>query len=562
MRIFFSIISLWFVLCFSPITWAKVSMNHLFVELSDAMSQVKQQNVEQAKPHLLTLQAQFEALPTYQSEQGKQVSKALEQALLTPNQLHLDQLSKALYAFEKEQNPIDYVAKRQQFTKRIMPVYEKLHQAIQTQQLTAAQTEYKRFNTTWTVNEKVVRDTSLGHYGQIETAMTLLRIAMFSEPADFAEMSKQSINLGNALESFQQGKTLQPQSAQHPNAPETLPAGIELLEKSYQHLLNRQNTQAKEDITLFIQQWPIFEGEVRTRDSNLYTQIESNLPLILLKGDDPDNLVQFRNLIDDLYRLDIMGSYSALDAMLVLLREGTEALLIIIALLTALNAANQPKAKRWIYGGAGLGILASIGSAVALQQLFPAVSAGKNREILEGAVGIFAVIMMLLVGGWLHSKSSIKGWKKFMDKHITQAIATGSLISMFSLSFLSVFREGAETILFYAGMLPLISLNDLLLGIGLALVLLCLIAFCMAKSSHHLPIPTLFKLMTLLIYLLGFKILGVSIHALQLTQTLEIHSVTAIPNIPVIGFYANVESIVAQLIYLLSIPLVGKLFKR
>ena len=232
-----------------------------------------------------------------------------------------------------------------------------------------------------------------------------------------------------------------------------------------------------------------------------------------------------------------------------------------MALLTTLNAANQPKAKRWVYTGAGLGLLASVMGAVALQHLFPAISAGTNREILEGTVGIVAVAMMLFVGAWLHSKSSISGWKNFVDKQVSQALLTGSLIPILSLSFLSVFREGAETILFYAGMLPLISSEDLLIGLGLALLLLAIIAAVMTFSSKRLPMHQLFKAMTLLIYALGFKILGVSIHALQLTQVLPRHLLD-LPNVEWFGFYASMEGITAQVIYLALIPIVAKYFMK
>lgn len=543
----------------SVCAYAKVETSSLFVHLSDAMAAVKQNEMAKSEPFLTALQQEFEAIPSHHSKAGQAVSSALNFAKSSPTLENFEQLSKALYAFEKEQNPVDYAQQRQKFAKRVSPVYQQLLKAVQAHNLDNVQTAFKQFNRTWTANEKVVRETSLGHYGQIETAMTLLRIAMLSEPANFAEMEKQAADLGQSLADFNAGNVIQPQSAA--NAPTTLPDGIKLLEKSYAAFENNQLEQARADITLFIQQWAIFEGEVRTRDGSLYTRVESDLPVIMVKGNEPANLQKLQFLINDLNRLDIAGSYGIVDAMLVLLREGIEALLIIMALLTTLNAANQPKAKRWVYTGAGLGLLASVMGAVALQHLFPAISAGTNREILEGTVGIVAVAMMLFVGAWLHSKSSISGWKNFVDKQVSQALLTGSLIPILSLSFLSVFREGAETILFYAGMLPLISSEDLLIGLGLALLLLAIVATVMTFSSKRLPMHQLFKAMTLLIYALGFKILGVSIHALQLTQVLPRHLLD-LPNVEWFGFYASIEGITAQVIYLALIPIVAKYFTK
>ncbi|AUI65726.1 MULTISPECIES: FTR1 family protein [Glaesserella] len=541
--------------------YAKVETSHLFVHLSDAMAEVKRGEAAKSQPYLTALQQEFVAIPSHNSQAGQAVSSALNFAISEPNLDNFEQLSKALYAFEKEQNPVDYEQKRQQFAKRVMPVYQKLLQAVQQQDLEAVQQGYKRFNQTWTLNEKIVRETSLGHYGQIETAMTLLRIAMLSEPANFAEMQTQAVKLGESLADFKSGKQLQPQAASA-NAPTTLQEGIKLLEKSYQAFSDNQVSQGQADITLFIQQWAVFEGEVRTRDGALYNRVESDLPVILVKGNQADNLAHFRTLLDDLQQLDLASSYGIVDAMLILLREGTEALLIIMALLTTLTVARQPQAKRWVYAGAGLGVLASIAGAVALQLLFPAISAGTNREILEGVVGIVAVLMMLFVGAWLHSKSSLKGWQNFINKQVAQALATGSLFSMLALSFLSVFREGAETILFYAGMLPMMTMQDFLLGILFALILLAVMAWAMNRFSHKLPIHHLFKVMTLLIYGLGFKILGVSIQALQLTQILPRHIIDGVPNVTAIGFYSSWEGLVAQLIYIFIILVITKFLNR
>lgn len=277
---------------------------------------------------MTALQQDFEAISSHQSQAGQAVSSSLKIAIAQPDLAHFEQLSKALYAFEKEQNPVDYEQKRQQFAKRVMPVYQKLLQAAQKQDLDAVQQTYKRFNQTWTLNEKVVRETSLGHYGQIETAITLLRIAMLSEPANFPEMQTQAVKLGDALADFKSGKLLQPQAVQA-DAPTTLKDGITLLEKSYQAFSENQISQGQADITLFIQQWAVFEGEVRTRDGALYNRVESDLPVILVKGNQAENLVHFRTLLDDLQRLDLASSYGIVDAMLILLREGTEALLLL-----------------------------------------------------------------------------------------------------------------------------------------------------------------------------------------------------------------------------------------
>jgi len=188
-----------------------------------------------------------------------------------------------------------------------------------------------------------------------------------------------------------------------------------------------------------------------------------------------------------------------------------------------------------------------------LVKFLPSNMAGNTREMLEGIVGIIAVIMMLFVGIWLHSKSSAVAWSQFLKKHTASAVTAGSFISLASLSFLAVFREGAETVLFYAGILPKIELSQFFLGIAIALAILALVAFIILKTSVKLPMHVLFKVFTWLIYFLGFKMLGVSIHALQLTGDISINVLSALPTINVIGFFPTTETLVAHVIYVLIV---------
>ena len=242
--------------------------------------------------------------------------------------------------------------------------------------------------------------------------------------------------------------------------------------------------------------------------------------------------------------------------MLILLREGVEALLIVMALVTTLKAAKMRKGLKWVYGGAVAGVLASAVIAVILQVVFPAVTSGANREIIEGGVGIFAVAMMILIGIWLHSKSSVKQWNDFMDRKMKTVTATGSFVSMFALSFLAVFREGAETILFYVGIIPRITTANFLIGIALAIAVLVIIAVAMTKASHYIKPHRIFFILTWLIYALAFKMLGVSIHALQLTNMMSNHLISGFPTIDWAGIYPSWEVLIPQLIFIVIIAFV------
>lgn len=534
----------------------KLNFSPLFIPLSDAMGAVKNGETDKAKDDLALIENELMSIAKDDARQSAlfyDVQNALNTAKTNPSEQTLKQLSVQLYAYEKEQNPVDYTAKRANFAKKITPALDKLSQEIDAfanakTDIATVKSAYDVFNRTWVANERVVRNTSMAHYGKIETAMAMIRVGIENNPPNTTMMGEHLAILTKTIDSYNQGDEVQT----NPNEQKVdLAYGVGLLERGLDELGQGNLPNAQTHLGEFIQIWATIEGDVRTRDAKLYADIESQIPIIMAKGD-KSSQANLKALIEQLKAINPNARYSWVDAMLILLREGLEALLIVMALLTALTVANQPKGKKWVILGVGAGLMASLAGAVALQQLFPAMTSGASREALEGVVGIFAVVMMIGVGAWLHSKSSVKAWNAYINKHMGIALSTGSMAGLFGLSFLSVFREGAETILFYAGILPSIAMSDFVIGIGVALMILAVVAIIMAKTSVKLPIPHLFKILTWLIYALGFKILGVSISALQLTGHLP-RNVLDFPAVPLLGIYPSMQGVTAQMVYVMVV---------
>ena len=536
-------------LFFAKPVLADEAFSQLFVKITDATSAVEQGDQAKAKQLVAEIKEGFEQLENHDSPAGKEVSKALTINEVTKG--NLTKISSELLKFDKEQHPVDLNAEKQKLVNKLESKFTDLQKAISAKNLEQTRTAYKKMNSTWTLNEGVVRDNSTAHYGKIETAISFLRSAIETEPVDFNSIQSSFNDLKSAIDSFVKGEELATSETTL-----TLKDGIQLLEKALTEFKAGKTQEASANMRKFITIWPSIEGDVSTRNATLYTRVESETPVIMVKGNEKKYQDQLQALIKDLSQIDTSASYNFFDAMLILLREGVEALLIVMALVTTLKAAKMKKGLKWVYTGAVLGILASLAIAVLLQFLFPAVSSGSNREIIEGAVGIFAVLMMILVGIWLHSKSSIKKWNDFMESQMKAVTATGSFISMFALSFLAVFREGAETILFYAGIYPRIDKAGFFLGIGLALLVLFVLALVMNKASAYFKPHRIFLILTWLIYALAFKMLGVSLHALQLTNILPNHLMNGFPSIEWAGIYPSLEVMTCQLIFVVTILIV------
>ena len=536
-------------LFFAKPVFAEEAFSQLFVKVTDATRAVEQGNQAKAKQLVAEIKEEFEQLENHDSPAGKEVSKALTINEVTKE--NLTTISSELLKFDKEQHPVDLKAEKEKLVSRLESRFADLQAAISAKNLEQTRSAYKKMNSTWTVNEGVVRDNSTAHYGNIETAISFLRSAIETEPVDFSSVQSSFDDLKTAIDSFVKGEEV---ATTEGNL--TLKDGIQLLEKALDEFKAGKTQEASSNMKKFITIWPSIEGDVSTRNATLYTRVESETPVIMVKGSEKEYQDQLQSLIDDLSQIDTSASYNFFDAMLILLREGVEALLIVMALVTTLKAAKMKKGLKWVYTGAVMGILASLAIAVLLQFLFPAVSSGSNREIIEGAVGIFAVLMMIMVGIWLHSKSSIKKWNDFMESQMKAVTATGSFISMFALSFLAVFREGAETILFYAGIYPRIDKASFFLGIGLAFLVLFVLALIMNKASTYFKPHRIFLILTWLIYALAFKMLGVSIHALQLTNILPSHLMNGFPSIDWAGIYPSLEVVTCQLIFVVIVLII------
>ena len=528
---------------------AKESYSGLYIKITDAATAVKNNRQDDAKKLFSEIKEEFKKVKNSDSVQGKKVQELLnkEKNILTEDDLR--QVTAALLSFEKEQNPVNDEEEKKNFKSRMYPALDVLEKAIQSKNVEQMKKEYLKFNGVWTRNESFIRSRSVSYYGKVETAMSFLRSSMEEEPFDYENTMNSFNDLKSSIQDYLDGKKME----NNVSGTVTLKEAVDMLKDALEAFKNGDKTKGQSKVKEFIQVWPTVEGDVSTRNSALYTKVETQTPIIMVKGTEKQYQDQLQGLITELSQIDTKAKYTFIDAMFILLREGVEALLIVLALVSSLKAANQKKGLRWVYAGAAAGILASVVIAFILQALFPAVSSGTNREILEGFVGIFAVVMMIGIGFWLHSKSSLKSWKNYIDRKMDVVLSTGSFISMFVLSFLAVFREGAETILFYVGILPLISLQNLITGVVSAILILIVIALVLIYASSKIKIHQVFFILTWTIYFLAFKMLGTSIHMLQVVGILPLHVIHFIPTVEVLGIYANIEVFISQLILIIII---------
>ncbi len=448
---------------------------------------------------------------------------------------------------------------------KLLPMAKGSLAAMQKGDWAAARVDYDRIVKAWYQVETPIRLDHFSVYSSLETKISLIRISMQAEPIRQAQALKEMQELTTLLSDYSQGKLVNTdQGADAGNAAAgaangstaSLGDAVTLLESARQDVVANQPEQAADKVGQFIATWPSVEGHVQISDPASYTAIENQMTetsgYLLSSPPNMDKALQtLDQMLDRLRPLTEERSYTAWDAALILLREGMEAILVLAALLAYAKKSGEAVAGRWIWAGAGTGLVLSGILAVLFTSLVTAAASGSMRELLEGVTGLVAVVLMLTVGNWLHSKSNAAAWNRFVENSVGNALARGSLWSLFAVSALAILREGAETAIFYIGMAPAIKTSQLLIGIGSATVILVVLALAIIKFSVRLPIRAFFLTATILIYYLVFRFLGESIHSLQVAGKLPGHTASSLPSISWLGMYPTWETFVPQALVLI-----------
>ena len=239
-----------------------------------------------------------------------------------------------------------------------------------------------------------------------------------------------------------------------------------------------------------------------------------------------------------------------LPSLLVILREGMEAILVVAAVLAYLAKAGHKNKAPIVWGGVAIAFGLSIGLAI----LFSYVTslAGANQELLEGFAALFAVAMLIWVSNWMINKSSNKAWDEYIKKQTDASLSSGSLLGLAFISFLAVLREGAETILFYV---PIVTaagdkVHYVWIGLAVGLVALVIIYLLIQFAAVRIPLRPFFTITSLLMAFMAFTFTGSGIGELQEADVVSLTPISGFPTIDLLGIYPRVENLAAQAIVL------------
>jgi high-affinity iron transporter len=245
-------------------------------------------------------------------------------------------------------------------------------------------------------------------------------------------------------------------------------------------------------------------------------------------------------------------------ALTILLREGLEALLVVVAMIAFLKKAKRTDALVYVHAGWIVALACGIGTWLAATYLVSI--SGASRELTEGFSSLFAAAVLLGVGMWMHGKSVAGRWQTYLHEKMSSALTRRTAWFLFSLAFIAVYREVFETVLFYAALWTGGNGWPLLAGLATGIVLLAIITAILLRTSARLPIGTFFAASSLLIAVLAVVLAGKGVAALQEAGWVQATPL-AIPRIDILGVLPTWQTMLAQL-GVAAIALTGFFFNR
>jgi high-affinity iron transporter len=252
-------------------------------------------------------------------------------------------------------------------------------------------------------------------------------------------------------------------------------------------------------------------------------------------------------------QLSETGAY--VSSLIILLREGLEAILVLAAIIAFVAKTGRRDAMAWVHAG-WAGALA-LGALTWVAATFLIDVSGANRELTSGITALLASAMLLYVGYWLHGRTRAQAWSRFLRDQVNAALGKKTLWAMASVSFLAVYRELFEVVLFYQALWVQAGEGGhhaILAGVLTAGIVLAVVGWGIFKYSLRLPLGPFFSTMTALLVLLAVVFAGQGIAALQEAGAVSVHAVPFF-TVSMLGIHPTAETLLAQLAVLAMVLL-------
>lgn len=337
-----------------------------------------------------------------------------------------------------------------------------------------------------------------------------------------------------------------------------LDLSLDGLEKSLGAYREGRHERARQlAVEAYLEGFELVEASLNTVAPNLRAHIEQEMMAyraLIRKGAPVEALEsqqeKLQNLLNQarkqLEEAELSTTAIALSSLTIILREGLEAVLIVGAIISFLIRSGRRDAL--IYVHLGWIYALALGGATWFAATYLISISGASRELTEGIAALISAVILLYVGFWLHSKAYAKGWRAFLAKQVRGALNKRTLGALALLSFLAVYREVFETVLFYQALWTQAGPEGrgaVLGGFGAGVGVLLLVSGLVFYYSVRLPIKLFFGFTSVILALLAVILAGKGVGALQEAGMIPVDAV-AFPGMPALGIYPNWQVLLLQ----------------
>jgi high-affinity iron transporter len=311
----------------------------------------------------------------------------------------------------------------------------------------------------------------------------------------------------------------------------------------------------------YLDGFELVENSVSAVDSGLKKRIEADMSAMRTAIDDPGATLRDVELraaaaLASLGEAKLLLAETELtpavvftSSLAILLREGLEAILILAAIAAFMIKTGRRDAL--IYVHVGWVAALALGVATWAVSTWLLEISGATRELTEGLTALFAALVLFYVGFWMHGKLNARRWGEFLRENVGKALEGGTLWTLTLVSFIAVYREVFETVLFYQALWAQTNSAGqamVLAGAGTAAVLLVLSAWLIFKLGVRLPLRQFFGASAAVMIVLAVIFAGKGVAALQEAGKLPSDAIASLPRIEALGIYPNWQSFGLQLV--------------
>jgi len=463
-----------------------------------------------------------------------------------------------------EPKPIAFTDEERARSRSLMALYQVISQGVEGTSMPAfaSLSEHDRWSLAFHVGTLAFKDTDIAA-GESAFAQNKAASATISDMNTLVTATEEELAKASSPSTV---RAVLAYARTHPEAVRVQQerSGIALARKLLQDSLNalKNNQRAKATelaLSAYLDGFEPLEATLDATDRQLLVDVERTMQLYrgAVAQGDVLRATEYAQQLDGYFvRVEDLTGANKTDAttvfvgaLTILLREGVEALLIVIAMVAFLRKAERPQALRYVHAG-WISALAA-GALTWLVATYMVSISGASREVTEGLSSLFAAAVLLSVGLWMHQKGQAGQWQAYLKQHLTAAMEKRSAWALFALAFIAVYREVFETVLFYSALAADGNGPALLGGFITGLVLLSVIAAVFLRTSARMPIGKFFSFSSVLVAVLAVVLVGKGIAGLQEAGWMMATPVTGL-RVPVLGIYPTIQTYGAQLALLLA----------